>query len=265
MRAHVSVRFAAPLVVALALVAGEHLFAQSPAAPAESPSALLARLDDQRRVTDFTFVMQMTSFDGDKQVEADTIWGFVKGVGAGNRSLVSFAAPASVKGRKLLMDGPVVYLLFPRTTNPIRLSPLQVLLGQASNGDVVRTAFSSDYDVASLADDTRGGVPCYRFTLTVKPARTDASYRQVVLWADKEHLRPVYAEFSTGDKLLKQATYSDYRAVLGREIPFSVDIHDAENPQKHTVMTYLKVGQKPMADTVFRREYLPSWVPEQPR
>jgi outer membrane lipoprotein-sorting protein len=234
-------------------------------AAAESPAELLARVDDQRRVSDFTFVMQMTSFDGGKQVEADTIWGFIKGVGSANRSLVSFADPASVKGRKLLMDGPVVYLLFPRTTNPIRLSPLQVLLGQASNGDVVRTAFSDDYDVNALTEEDRGGAPCYRFSLTVKPARTDVSYRQVTLWVDKDHLHPVYAEFSTGDKLLKQATYSDYRTALGREIPFSVDIHDADNPQKHTVMTYLKVGQKQMADTVFRREYLPSWVPEQPR
>ena len=232
---------------------------------AESPAQLLARVDAQRRVSDFTFVMQMTSYEGEKQVEANTIWGFVKGVGSASRSLVSFAGPASVKGRKLLMDGPVVYLLFPRTTNPIRLSPLQVLLGQASNGDVVRTAFSDDYDVASVADDDRGGTACYRFGLDIKADKSDASYRQVTLWVDKEHLRPVYAEFSTGDKLLKQATYSDYRGVLGRDIPFSVDIHDADNPQKHTVMTYLKVGQKPMPDTVFRREYLPSWVPEQPR
>jgi outer membrane lipoprotein-sorting protein len=233
-------------------------------AVAESPQELLARVDSQRRVTDFTFVMQMTSYDGEKTVEADTLWGFLKDAGSAGRSLVSFAAPSSVKGRKLLMDGPVVYLLFPRTTNPIRLSPLQALLGQASNGDVVRTAFSDDYDVASLADDDRGGTACYRFTLTVKAGRTDASYRQVTLWVDKQHLRPAYAEFGTGDKLLKQATYSDYRSALGRDIPFAVDIHDADNPQKHTVMTYLKVGQKQMPETVFRREYLPSWVPEQP-
>ena len=232
---------------------------------AESPDQLLARVDAKRYLPDLSFVMQMTSFDGDKQVDSNTLWGFIKGIGSENRSLISFADPASVKGRKMLMDGNIVYLLFPRTTNPIRLSPLQVMLGQASNGDVVRTGFSQDYDVSSLTETDREGVHCYLFTLAVKESRKDASYRKVSLWVDKESLRPAYAEFFTGDKLLKQATYSDYRTAMGKDLPFSVDIHDGENPQKHTIMTYVKVGQKPVPDTVFRRDYLSSWVPEQPR
>jgi len=232
---------------------------------AESGQELLARVDDQRHVPDLTFIMQMTSFDGDKQLESNTLWGFIKGVGAENRSLVAFADPASVKGRKVLLDGNIVYLLFPKTTNPIRLSPLQVMMGQASNGDVVRTGFAQDYDVSSLTETDRDGMHCYLFSLVVRENRKDASYQKVILWVDKESLRPVYAEFSTGDRLLKQATYSDYRAALGKEIPFSVDIHDGDYPQKHTIMMYVKVGQKAVPETVFRRDYLPSWVPEQPR
>jgi hypothetical protein len=82
---------------------------------------------------------------------------------------------------------------------------------------------------------------------------------------DKQTLHAAYAEFSTGDRLLKMATYLDYRRSLDRDIPFTVDIHDGENPQKHTVMTYLKLGRKPVAETVFRRDYLQSWTPEQPK
>jgi len=241
------------------------LLAAAAGAFAESPSEMLAQVDARRYIPNLSFVMQMTSFDGDKQVDTNTLWGFIKGTGTRNRSLLSFAGPASVKGRKMLMDGNVVYLLFPRTTNPIRLSPLQVLLGQASNGDVVRTGFSQDYDVSSLAEAEHGGVACYLFTLTVKETSKDASYQKVLLWVEKQSLRPVYAEFSTGDKLLKQATYSDYQSVMGKDLAFTMDIHDGDNPQKHTVMTYEKVGQKQVADTVFRRDYLPSWVPEQPR
>jgi len=232
---------------------------------ADSPGELLAQVDDRRRIDNLTFVLQMTSFEGDRQVDRNTLWGFVKGVGSENKSLLSFADPASVKGRKMLMDGSVVYLLFPRTTNPIRLSPLQVLLGQASNGDVVRTSFSDDYDVASLSDADRNGTACYRFDLVIKKDRAEVSYRKVALWVEKDTLHPVYAEFSTGDKLLKQAFYSDYRSALGKDVPFTVDIRDADTPQKHTVMSWLKIGQKPSPDTVFRREYLSAWVPEQPR
>ena len=249
----------------VSLAAGLMLTVASFGVHAESPEELLARVDQQRSIPDLSFVMQMTSFDGDKQVDSNTLWGFIKGIGSENKSLIAFAEPASVRGRRMLMDGNIVYLLFPKTTNPIRLSPLQVLLGQASNGDVVRTGFSQDYDVTSLTETDRNGVHCYLFSLAVKESRKDVSYRKVTLWVEKESLRPLYAEFSTGDKLLKQATYADYRPALGKDLPFSVDIHDGDSPQKHTVMTYMKVGQKTVPDTVFRRDYLQSWVPEQPR
>jgi hypothetical protein len=246
------------IVVALALAAAALVYA-------ESPEELLARVDAGRYIPDMSFVLQMTSFDGEKQVDSNTLWGFVKGLGAQNKSLLAFAEPASVRGRKMLMDGNIVYLLFPKTTNPIRLSPLQILLGEASNGDVVRTGFAEDYDVESLSETQRDGVACYLFSLTVKESRKDSTYKKVQLWVEKETLHAVYAEFSSADRLLKQATYSDYRRTLDRDIPYTVDIHDGENPQKHTVMTYVKLGQKKVADTVFRRDYLPSWTPEQPK
>jgi hypothetical protein len=232
---------------------------------AEAPQELLARVDAGRYVPDLSFVLQMTSFDGEKQVDSNTLWGFVKGVGSENKSLIAFADPASVRGRKMLMDGNIVYLLFPKTTNPIRLSPLQILMGEAANGDVVRTGFSQDYDVASLTETTRNDVPCWLFSLSVKESRKDATYKKVQLWVEKDTLHTAYAEFSSGDRLLKQATYQDYRKALDKDIPFVVDIHDGENPQKHTVMTYVKLGRKTVAETVFRRDYLQSWTPEQPR
>ena len=232
---------------------------------AESPQELLARVDAARYVPDLSFILQMTSFEGDKQVDSNTLWGFVKGVGSENKSLISFADPASVRGRKMLMDGSIVYLLFPKTTNPIRLSPLQILIGQASNGDVVRTGFSQDYDVAAFTETTRNDLPCWLFSLTVKESRKDATYKKVQLWVEKDTLHIAYAEFSSGDRVLKQATYQDYRKALDKDIPFVTDIHDGENPQKHTVMAYVKLGRKTVAETVFRRDYLQSWTPEQPR
>ena len=247
------------------IFAGSILFGAAFGLYAQSPDALLAQVDAQRYVPDFSFVLQMTSLEGDKQVESNTLWGFIKGAGTENRSLLAFANPASVKGRRMLMDGNIVYLLFPRTTNPIRLSPLQVLMGQASNGDVVRTSVSQDYDVASLTETERDGLRCLLFALVVKESRREASYKKVLLWVEKETLRPVYAEFFTGDTLLKRAFYKDYRTALGKELPFVMDIYDGENPHKHTVMTYIKVGQKTVSATVFRRDYLPSWTPEEPR
>jgi outer membrane lipoprotein-sorting protein len=242
------------------------IVAAAAGAAAQTPDEMLAKVDAQRNIPDMSFVMQMTSFDGDTQKDSNTLWGFVK-TGAGqNKSLIAFAEPASVKGRKMLMDGSVVYLLFPKTKNPIRLSPLQILMGEASNGDVARTGFSQDYDVATLKEAERDGVASYQFTLTVKEARKDSSYKKVVLWVEKASLRLQYAEFfASGDKLLKKTFYKEYGQAEGKDVPMVLDIYDAENAQKHTVMTFKKIGRKPVPDTVFRRDYLETWTPEQPK
>jgi len=97
---------------------------------AESPAELLKSIDDRLSIPDMRFEIRVTSFEDGKQKDYNRMWGFVKASETkDSRILLYFAEPASVKGRKMLMDGNIVYLLFPRTRNPIRLSPLQVLLG----------------------------------------------------------------------------------------------------------------------------------------
>ena len=230
---------------------------------AESPAGLLAAVDERRSIPDLSFALQITAYESERQVDSYAMWGYLKTETEKNKVLVAFSDPASVKGRKMLMDGNVVYFLFPRTRNPIRLSPLQVLLGQTSNGDVARTGFSQDYDVVSLEEAPREGVPCYRFSLAAKPSKEDSTYKRVELWVERSTLRPLYAEFfASTDKPLKRAYYKDYREAEGKDFPFTLDIFDGEDRAKHTVMAYSKIGRKPMADTAFRREYLESWNPE---
>ncbi|MGO8695588.1 MAG: outer membrane lipoprotein-sorting protein [Rectinemataceae bacterium] len=232
---------------------------------AQSASELLARSDAERTISDMSFDVRLVSFDGGRTTAEDTLWGFVKVGSDHNRVLMYFAQPASERGRKLLVDGDTVYLLFPRTTNPIRLSPLQTLIGQASDGDVVRT-FASDYDVDSLSDASLDGVACYRFELTAKEGVGDSSYKHVRLWIDRSSLNLRYAEFfADSGVLLKKAHYADYRRVEGKNVPFEVDIYTGDDPRKHTTMTFLKVGEHPVPETEFRRDYLVDWVPGEPR
>ena len=213
-----------------------------------------------------SFDLRITSFVSGKQKDYNVLRGSVKVTEAGNSVLVYFAEPASVKGRKMLMDGRVVYYLFPRTRNPIRLSPLQVLLGETSNGDVARTGFAKDYDVTAFSDTVREGAACYLFKLDAKTDRKDSTYAKVDLWVEKASLRPLYAEFSAADgKLLKKAAYEDYRTVEGKDVPFALDISDGDDPQKHTTMAYLRIGRKSVPETAFRRDYLDAWTPELPR
>ena len=234
---------------------------------AEAPAELLKSIDDRLSIPDMRFEIRVTSFEDGKQKDYNRMWGFVKASETeDSRILLYFVEPASVKGRKMLMDGDIVYLLFPRTRNPIRLSPLQVLLGDASNGDVARTDFSKDYDVASLEDADLDGKPCHLFRLDAKESKKDSTYRSISLWVEKSGERPTYAEFFASDgKLLKKAYYKDYGPAEGKVFPYTMDIYDGENPSKHTTLTYTKIGRLAVRDTVFSRDYLEAWTAEAPQ
>jgi Outer membrane lipoprotein-sorting protein len=161
------------------------------------------------------------------------------------------------------VDGDAVYFLFVRTTNPIRLSPLEVLTGQASDGDVVRT-FARDYDVESMTEADLNGQPSWHFSLAAKEAVAETSYRRVQLWVERSTLRLLYAEFSAASGvLLKKAYYRDYREAEGKDVPFTVEILAGDDAKKRTVMAFENVGRKVVPETAFRRNYLPLWDPQQ--
>ena len=211
-----------------------------------------------------SFEVSLTAYDGNHVTDTTTLWGSLKIGSDHNRVLMYFVNPASQRGRKLLVDGDSVYLLFVRTTNPIRLSPLEVLTGQASDGDVVRT-FARDYDVESMTDGTLEGTPVYHFSLVAKESVGDTSYKRVQLWVDRDNLRLREAEFyAASGVLLKKAYYRDYRETMGKDIPFVVEVFAGDDVNKRTVMTFDKVGRRTVPSTEFQRSFLPAWNPGPP-
>jgi hypothetical protein len=235
------------------------------AAWAQTPEEILARSDDSRTIPDMGFEVKLTNFENSQLSDEATLVGALKLGGDHNRVLLAFTAPASSRGQKLLVDGDAVYLLFVRTTNPIRLSPLEVLTGQASNGDVVRT-FAQDYDVKAMTREDREGTPSEHFSLVAKEKGNTSSYKTVQLWVEAKTLHLQYAEFyAASGVLLKKAFYRDYREALGKDFPFTVDIQAGDDPQKHTTMTFGKIAKVKLPETVFRRSFLNAWTPEVPK
>jgi len=231
---------------------------------ADSPAQILARSDARRTIDDMSFLVRLTSYDAGQVTDTRTLWGSLKRGEDHDRLLMYFAEPASDRGRKLLVDGDAVYLLFVRTTNPIRLSPLEVLTGQASDGDVVRT-FARDYDVQSMTEESRGGVEVYHFTLSARQAATNARYAAVQLWVERSSLRLLEAEFyAASGVLLKKASYRDYRPAEGKDFPYTVEILAGDDAGKKTVMSFDRVGSRGVPRSEFQRGYLSSWIPREP-
>ena len=165
-------------------------------------------------------------------------------VRAGSKSLILFRSPGEA-GQKVLMSGDDFWLLLPGSARPIRITPLQKLLGDASTGDVATMTWSGDYHGSVAGEVDIEGVHCLELELAA--TRKTLSYQRVVLHVAKADYRPVHADlYATSNKRLKQARYGQDRMVLVDEIANG----------RETVITTLGSKQRQFGDELFNPMYL---------
>jgi Outer membrane lipoprotein-sorting protein len=126
---------------------------------------------------------------------------------------VLMRSPAE-QGQKVLMLGDDFWLLMPGSQRPLRITPSQKLLGDASTGDIATMSWSQDY-TGTLA----GEEPCEPgaegaaaartcIHLSLQAARKGVSYQRIELWLGQARHEPVRAElYVHSDKLAKQARF----------------------------------------------------------
>jgi hypothetical protein len=126
---------------------------------------------------------------------------------AAHRSLVLMQSPAE-KGQKVLMLGDDFWLVMPGSQRPLRITPMQKLLGDASTGDIATLSWSDDY-TGTLAGEEPCGEPqqaCLRLSLAA--TRKGVTYQRQELWLGKARKEPVKAElYVQSDKLAKLARF----------------------------------------------------------
>jgi hypothetical protein len=124
-----------------------------------------------------------------------------------HQSLVLMHSPAE-KGQKVLMLGDDYWLLMPGSQRPLRITPMQKLLGDASTGDVATMTWAEDYG-GTLAGEERCGEPAQEcLHLSLQAARKGVTYQRIELWLGKAHHEPVQADlYVQSDKLAKQARF----------------------------------------------------------
>ena len=129
-------------------------------------------------------------------------------------SLVEYLTPARQKGRKILKQGPNMWLHLPGTRNVLRVTPSQRLLGEASNGDVTGTTFTEDYRVNLVSISRLQEQEVIRLELLAKHRET--AYQKVVFYLNFDTYLPIQSDFySRSDRLLKQAEYKEFKEFNG--------------------------------------------------
>jgi hypothetical protein len=181
---------------------------------------------------------------------------------AGRQSLVLMQSPAEA-GQKVLMLGDDFWLLMPGSQRPLRITPMQKLLGDASTGDIATMSWAEDYTGKLVGEDaceppaaaanaagvatTAGSVAP---TSTQKPSQTclhlslnatrkGVTYQRIELWLGKARHEPVRADlYVLSDKLAKQARFVMDKAAAPTMVTEMV-LTDQVSNHKTTHVRYL--------------------------
>src|SRR5258706_3978803 len=213
--------------------------------------ALLKEADAYRLTADSMRVdTEVRTFKGEQPDKTRLYHVYVK---PGRRSLVVFRSPAE-RGQKMLMLGDEFWLVMPSSQRPLRITPMQKLLGDASTGDIASLTWAEDYDGTVEGEQTIDGTPCLKLDITGQ--RKGVSYPRIVLYLAKSDRRPVFAElYVASDKLAKEAAF-ELGMVEGRKVVTVMRLTDRLQKDRLTEVHYLSRMPKALPDEYYNPAFL---------
>jgi outer membrane lipoprotein-sorting protein len=219
--------------------------AQSASAP--DAEAVLRRSDVYRNGwPSYVLKVKITNYEADRADEEKLYEVSQKGT---EKTYVEFLSPRE-KGQHLLMLGDDMWIYLPDTSRPIRITPLERLSGDASNGDVARTNYAVDYTPVYQRTEKVGADECYVLELTAK--RKGATYQRILYWLRVQDARPVRAEFYlTSGKHIKTATFDEYAPFGGRSQLRKMTLYDEIRHNSHSVLEYSGIAPRELPDKLF--------------
>ena len=221
-------------------------------AAAPTADEILSSVDRTRNGwTSFVVDVKINNFRNGKAVDQNAYQVYIKGT---DRTLVKFMSPED-KGKTLLMLDEAMWLYLPTASRPVRVTPLQRLSGNASNGDIAQTNLAANYSARVTSEATVRGKEAWVLELTAK--RKSATYKVVHLWVGKSDLTPIQAEFRLqSGKPMKRVEYLEYdtfgaQKMIRRQVMYDL-LRDAEK----TVVEYANYERRELADKLFNQNSL---------
>ncbi|MBC3873808.1 outer membrane lipoprotein-sorting protein [Undibacterium flavidum] len=166
----------------------------------------------------------ISTLQNGKEIDADSY--SIKSDGIGNALL--FMLNKEKRGQKVLNTDQGVWVYFPKTRRPIRLTPMQQLHGNASVGDVLHVRWSTEYTIKSVSTDTVIVNEQKCKAMRLEAAQENASYARVDLYINETKWEPVKADLYTfGGKLLKTVYFSEPSTINGKKLITQLRISNA--------------------------------------
>ena len=219
---------------------------------ADDPLEILKKLDSYRiTYEEFSLQLNLTSYRDNSILETAVFNVYIKG---SDKSLV-VAQKYRTKDMKMLYADENLWVQLPGARRPVRITPIQRLMGEASNGDVAQLSFVRDYELEVLGDEKIDNVECKKLLLSAK--RSSATYNKIILFARKNDHLPVKAEYYlVSGKHFKTAYFEKYFTVGGKKTLQKMTIHDVIKKGYKTTFEYLNVKEIKLPVKYFNKNYL---------
>ncbi len=212
----------------------------------------LDRIDAYRvPYQEFYLELMIKTFQNDKLDESALFHVYIRG---DEQNLV-LEKEGRNRDMKILYNEEKMWVQLPSARRPIRITPIQRLMGQASNGDVARVSYKNDYQAVKIGEEKIDGIPCDKLQLEAQKA--SATYQKIILYVRKEDYQPRKAEFYLlSGKHYKTAFYDAYQNVNGHPILSRMTIVDEIRPGQKTTFEYLDIREKSIPIKYFNKNYL---------
>jgi len=225
------------------------------AAPGPDPAAIVRAVDSVRipDAPNLLIRLQLKTRSGSRIEPGYT---YVLRIRRGAGALVE-AIDGDQRGQKYLSTPNGYWFYAPRTRQAIRLTPLQLVRGQASVGDISRMRFSTDYLAALQPDASQAIEGVAAWALTLRAKSPQATYSTVALYVSKDGQRPLRADFmSAAGRRLKTVKFGNLANVSGHRIVQDTTFIDAVDPTKSTVLHLGKVEETVTPALMFKPQAL---------
>lgn len=169
--------------------------------------------------------------------------------GTQDRTLVVFQSPADA-GQKVLMKGKNFWMFMPKSRRPIRITPMQKLLGNAALGDIATLSWSKQYQVTAqqLTDSE------LHFTLA---AKTDtASYQKIELTLNSTDSFPISADLYLRSGMLAKTAIFTRGERDGESRVVSMTLQDKMKNDNTTVIHYRQTHAIEIPEKLFNPQIL---------
>jgi len=238
------------MVISLSLVSTFQVFAN------DNVAAMLKQADQFRLGQERAKVVSLVSLY--KNGELDKTHQYHVYTRPNRESLVVFKSQVEA-GQKMLMLGDNYWLVMPKSRRPIRITPMQKLLGEASVGDISTLTWSEDYQGEMIGTEkvtNSQGETIETVKLHLVSVTKGASYFNIDLWLHPKSAFPIKADlYLRSGKLAKQAWFTQGERNAQPAVT-AMTLLDKIQPSKKTVIEYQSITEKSLADKYYNPAYL---------